>query len=123
MFKSNTDTLTLIGQSGTRYTFRMCEFDQLQAIDVAVKDFVKAGLYLFALRYTKPNDPRYWYSIKYIGETENYSQRNYGNHHKRKEIEEAHANSWGYCIITDSDDKRKEDEIDLISRYNPPCNG
>ena len=123
MFKSNTDTLDLIGQSGTHFQFRMCEFDTLQEIDEAVKTFTNSGLYIFAHRYSKPNDPRYWYSLKYIGETDNYSNRNYSNHHKKHEIEDAKSNAWGYCIITDDDDKRKGFESDLIARYNPPCNG
>lgn len=123
MFKSNTDTLDLIGQSGIYYHFKMCEFDTMQEIDEAVKSSAESGLYLFAQRYSKPNDPRYWYNLIYIGETDNYSSRNYNNHHKKTEIENAKSNAWGYCIITEDGEKRKEYESDLIARYNPPCNG
>ncbi len=123
MFKINTDTLVLIGQNDISFSFKMCEFDRLEDIDDAVKSWGDAGLYIFAYKYSKPNDPRYWYSLKYIGETENYSSRNYSDHHKKEEIENAQANSWGYCIVNDTNSRRKEYETDLISKYNPPCNG
>jgi hypothetical protein len=123
MFTSNTDKLTLTGKSGNSYTFNMCTFDTMDEIDDAVKKFTHAGLYVFAYRYTKPSDARFWYYIKYIGETEDYSKRDYNNHHKKDDIEKSNANSWGYCVLSVSEKDRKALESDLISNYNPPCNG
>lgn len=56
MFKINTDTLVLSGKSGKRYTFQMCEYDTMEAIDNVCKKFTSAGLYVFAYRYTKQGD-------------------------------------------------------------------
>lgn len=123
MFKSNTDTLQLKGKSGKTYTFNMCTFDSMEDIDDAVENYSKAGLYVFAYRYTKPGDARFWYSIKYIGETEDYSKRDYSNHHKKDKIEDAEANVWGYCVLNVKEEERKAIETDLIAQWNPSCNG
>ena len=123
MFKADIDTIELTGQSGSKYSFRMCEFDTMESIDHAVENFGHSGLYVFAYRFSKPNDTRYWYTLKYIGETANFSQRNYSNHHKKQEIENENVNSWGYCVTTVDEKSRKEIEADLIKMYNPPCNG
>ena len=122
MFRNNIDTLTLKGKSGNTYTFNMCTYDTMDEIDDAVENFAQAGLYVFTYRYTKQGDVRYWYNIKYIGETEDYSKRDYSNHHKKDDIEKANANSWGYCTLTASEKDRKAIEADLIAQYNPPCN-
>ena len=123
MFKTNTDTLVLTGKSGKEYTFQMCEYDTMEAIDTACAQFTSAGLYVFAYRYTKPGVTRNWYNLQYIGETENYSERNYSNHHKKKEIVAAKCNAWGYYKTTCSEENRKALESDLIDNYNLPCNG
>lgn len=123
MFKADVDTIELTAQSGNKYSFKMCEFDTMESIDRAVEKFAHPGLYVFAYRYSKPNDARYWYNLKYIGETEDFSKRDYNNHHKKSEIEGENANSWGYCITTIDAASRKELEEDLIKVYNPPCNG
>ena len=123
MFKSDTDTLELTGKSGKKYTFKMCEFDKMDEIDTAVSNFPQAGLYVFAYRYKKPADLRNWYKLIYIGETEDYSKRNYSNHHKKEKIEKANANAWGYCVTASKEKDRTDKESDLIDSYNPPCNG
>lgn len=123
MFKADTDTLELTGKSGNKYIFKMCEYDTMESIDKACENFTAAGLYVFAYRYTKPIDTRQWYALKYVGETDNYSQRDYSNHHKKKEIVAEKCNAWGYCTLSVSDDKRKEIEADIIANYNLPCNG
>lgn len=123
MFKTDGNTLELTGKSGNKYTFKMCEYDTMEAIDKACEKFTAAGLYVFAYRYTKPDDATLWYTLKYVGETENYSQRDYSNHHKKKEIVAEKCNAWGYCTLTVSDDKRKEIEADIIANYNLTCNG
>lgn len=122
MFTSDIDTLKLTGKSGNIYTFNMCTFDTMDEIDDAVKNFAHAGLYVFTYSHTKQGDPRTWYSIKYIGETNDYSQRDYSNHHKKDDIEKANTNAWGYCVLTVSEKDRKAIETDLIAQYNPPCN-
>ena len=123
MFKSNTDTLVLTGKSSKKYTFQMCEYDTTEAIDTACANFTLAGLYVFAYRYTKPGDSCNWYNLQYIGETEDYSKRDYSNHHKKKEIVAAKCNAWGYYKTTCNDNARKSLERELIDKYNPPCNG
>lgn len=123
MFKTDNDMLELTGKSGNKYTFKMYEYDTMEAIDKACEKFTAAGLYVFAYRYTKQGDNRICYTLKYVGETEDYSQRDYSNHHKKKEIIGEKCNAWGYCSLTVSDDKRKEIEADIIANYNLVCNG
>lgn len=123
MFRADIDTIELVGQSGTKYSFKMCEFDTMESIDKAVENFSHAGLYVFANKFSKPNDNRFWYTLKYIGETGDYSARNYSSHQKKDEILGESANSWGYCVLTVNEASRREIEKDLIARYNPPCNG
>lgn len=122
MFRTDIDTVELTGRSGKKYTFKMCAYDTMESIDNAVKSFPHSGLYIFAYRFSKTNDPRSWYSIKYIGETGDYSTRDYSNHHKKEKIIAEGANSWGYCVMTLNEQQRKEIEADLVSLYNPPCN-
>lgn len=122
MFRADIDTLELIGRSGNKYTFKMCEYDTMESIDSAVGSFPHSGLYIFAYKFSKPNDSRFWYSIKYIGETGDYSNRNYTNHHKKEMIIAEGANSWGYCVMTLNEQQRRGIEADLITKYNPPCN-
>lgn len=100
----------------------MCDFDTMESIDNAVKDFAQPGLYVFAYKFSKQNDARSWYNLKYIGETNDYSKRDYSNHHKRNELIEENTNSWGYCVVTVDDESRRAIESDLIARYNPSCN-
>ena len=123
MFKTNTDTLALTGKSGKTYTFQMCEYDTMEAIDKACEKFTSAGIYVFAYRYTKQGDARNWYDLQYIGETENYSKRDYSNHHKKEDIKKAKCNAWGYYKTICSEKERLEIESDLIDNYNLPCNG
>lgn len=123
MFRADIDTLELTGRSGNKYTFKMCQYDTMESIDTAVRSFPHSGLYIFAYRFSKPNDSRFWYSIKYIGETGDYSTRDYTNHHKKEMITEEGANSWGYCVMTLNEQQRKELEADLVASYKPPCNG
>lgn len=123
MFKANTDTLVLTGKSGKMYAFNMCEYDTMEAIDKACENFTSAGIYVFAYRYKKLGDDTNWYNLKYIGETEDYSKRDYSNHHKKDEIVKSNANAWGYYKTSVSEKDRKEIESDLIANYNPPCNG
>ena len=123
MFKTDTDMLKLTGKSGKTYTFHICEFDTMEAIDKACEKFTPAGLYVFAYRYIKQGDARNWYDLKYIGETGNYSERDYSNHHKKEEIVKAKCNAWGYCTTTCSEKDRLAQESDLIENYNPPFNG
>lgn len=75
----------------------MYEYDTMEVIDTACAKFTSAGLYVFAYRYTKPGDIRNWYSLQYIGETENFSKRDYNNHHKKNEIVAAKCK---YGVIT-----------------------
>ncbi|MBQ7640819.1 MAG: hypothetical protein IJS91_07550 [Bacteroidales bacterium] len=123
MFKTNTDTLDLTGKSGKSYSFQICEYDTLEAIDNACEKFTTAGLYVFAYRYAKQGDSHNWYVLKYIGETKNFSERDYSNHHKKKEIVKENCNAWGYLVTTCSEKERLEMESDLIDNYNPLCNG
>lgn len=122
MLKKDLGTLVLTGKSGQSYTFKIYEYDTMASIDDAVKDFTQAGLYVFANKHMKPNDNRNWFSVIYIGETEDYSKRDYSNHHKKDCIKSKDSNTWGYCVLTVSDQKRKDIEADLIANYNPPCN-
>lgn len=115
-------TLVLTGESGQSYTFKIYGYDTMASIDDAVKDFAKAGLYVFANKHSRPNDNRNWFRVNYIGETEDYSKRDYSNHHKKDSIESENSNTWGYCVLTVSAQKRKDIEADLIAKYNPPCN-
>lgn len=116
-------TLVLSGKSGHNYTFHMWEYESMEAIDNAVKSFTNSGLYVFTNKHYNPNDNVNWFCINYIGETEDYSKRDYSNHHKKDRIESSNTNSWGYCILNVGEKERKKIEADLIANYNPPCNG
>lgn len=121
MFKKLNETVTLKDSKGTAYDFDMYAIDSLDDVENAVKNFPKAGLYIFAKR-TEKNGNKF-FELAYVGETGDYSTRGYANHHKRKEIEKAGVNEWGIHTLTVSEKKRLEIEGDLIDANLPPCNG
>ena len=114
--------LMLSGKSGRSYTFKIYEFDTMEALDDAIRDFRQAGLYVFANRNIKPSDNN-WFTINYIGETDDYSKRDYSSHHKKDEIVSKKSDIWGFCILSGTERERKEIEADLIEKYFPSCNG
>lgn len=121
MFKKLNETVTLKDSKGTEYVFDMYAYDTLDAVEMAMKEYKNSGLYIFAKRYIE-NGKKY-FSLSYIGETDDYSTRGYSNHHKRKCIDNHNCNEFGIHLLTVSEDKRIEIETDLINTNNPPCNG
>lgn len=120
MFKKLNETITLNDGKGNQYVFDMYSYDTLDAIDEAVKNYKKAGLYIFAKRYIQ--DGKKYFSLSYIGETGDYSTRGYGSHHKKRCIENHNCNEFGIHLLTVSEDRRLEIEGNLIEANNPPCN-
>lgn len=121
MFTKLNETVTLKDSKGTEYDFDMYAYDTLDAVEEAVKNYEKSGLYFFAERYIENGE--ICCSLSYIGETGDYSTRGFSNHHKRKCIENQKSNVFGIHLLAVNDDKRLEIETDLIKTYNPPCNG
>lgn len=121
MFKKLNETITLKDNKGNDYVFDMYAYDTMDAVDEAVKNFKRAGLYIFAKRYIESGNK--YFSLSYIGETGDYSTRGYSNHHKRKCIENHDCNEFGLRLLKVDEDTRKKIETDLIKTNNPPCNG
>lgn len=121
MFKKLNESVVYKDSKGTGYKFDLYSFDTFDDIDELVKDNKNSGLYIIAERYVK--DCTAYSKLAYIGETGDYSTRDYSNHHKRKKIEDAGANEFGIHTLTVSEKKRLEIEGDLIETNNPPCNG
>lgn len=120
MFKNLNETVTLKDGKGNEYIFDMYSYDTLDAVEDAVKDYKKAGLYIFAKRYIK-NGKKY-FALSYIGETGDYSSRGYASHHKRNCIENQESNEFGIHLLDCQEKKRLEIEADLIKENTPPCN-
>ena len=120
MFKKLNETVILKDSKGNEYEFDMYSYDTLDAVEDAVKDYDKAGLYIFAKRYIK-NGKKY-FALSYIGETGDYSSRGYASHHKRKCIEKHESNEFGVHLLSCTEKKRLEIEADLIKENTPPCN-
>lgn len=99
------------GGSGTRYNFTAYSNDT---------DFNPVGaVYVITKRYQNNKDG-YSYSIIYIGQTGDLSER-FDDHHKSSCFSKYNANS--ICIFPEENEQRRLDiESDLLDNYSPPCN-
>jgi len=97
------------GKSGTKYGYWIYKLPP---------NFVrKPGNYIFA----KQNAAGNWIAI-YIGETKELDER-FDNHHKMLCIKKHGATHILAHVNTSGKDARLAEEADLVSQYNPPCNG
>jgi len=67
MLKKLNETATLKDSKGKEYKFEMYSYDTIDDIDDAVKNYKRAGLYMFAKRYIKNGETMF--KLSYIGET------------------------------------------------------
>lgn len=105
---TETQTIDWPGKSGTTYRYWIYPIPpNFQAA---------AGNYIFA----KQTKPGYWVPV-YIGETENLNQR-FDDHHKMPCIVRNGATHIHAHLNANSQDRLNE-EADLISNWNPSCNG
>jgi len=110
MGKVNENTFSIKGESGTKYTFSMYNFD------TEFKDV--GGIYIFTNR-TNSND-KFTHNVIYIGKTNDLSTR-FDNHHKADCINRNESN----CICVkqvDSEKERTKIETDLLIENQTNCN-
>jgi hypothetical protein len=103
--------LTVIGKSGSKYTFAVYSIDstwkELAAVYVITKRTEKTG---------GGGSHRY----VYVGETENLKDR-HSNHHKADCFAKHDANCL-CALLEDDEDKRLEIELDILAGNTFPCN-
>lgn len=98
------------GKSGKKYKYYI---EEIESSFKAVP-----GNYIFS----KEVEPHKWKPI-YIGQTGDLSER-FNNHHKKECIEKEDATHIHVHSSSEDEDVRKEEESDLIERWNPkPCQG
>ena len=105
------------GNSGEEYIFHMYGFATFDDLQDFFKDDERQGVYVFTLRsISGVLIKSIFYEPVYVGETGNFSDRNFATHHKRTEIEGLGVHSFGIMTIEgDGDEKRKEVEEDILS--------
>lgn len=107
MAASTTSTITLQGRSGAKYSFWLYPWGET---------FNATGGVYAVLR-----DDGTSYSVIYVGETGDLSER-FDNHHKA-DCFSRHRKTHIAARIEGSERQRLAIEQDLIANYNPPCNG
>jgi hypothetical protein len=106
---STEETIDWAGKSGAIYRYWIYPFWPTY--------YAKAGNYIFA----KQTSPGYWLPI-YIGETGDLSER-FDNHHKLANAKRAGATHIHSHVNAGGAQARRDEESDLVARWNPPCNG
>jgi hypothetical protein len=102
-------TIDWAGKSGKNYRYWIYPFwPNLKA---------QAGNYVFA----KEISPGRWLPV-YVGETGDLSER-FGDHHKIAEARRQGATHIHVHLNADGAQARRNEESDLIARWNPPANG
>lgn len=111
------------GELGKEYTFKMFGFTNFDELQEFFKNNKCPGLYVFTRRSISNVTHKPVHDPVYVGETDNFNDRNFATHHKRKEIEAMDVHSVG-IMITDciSDEERKNMEKDLLSFNKLPLN-
>ena len=105
----NTKTIKWTGKSGNKYQY------WIYSLDVTFS--AEPGNYVFA-QETKPGS---WKPI-YIGETSDLSER-FDSHHKASCIQRHGVTTIHVQKNSATDDDSRNEESDLISHWNPTCNG
>ena len=106
---SNKEVIELVGASGSQYSYTI--------YPASTSFAAKLGNYAFAKRHLNGK-----YELLYFGETQDFSERFSGHHAlpcaERRGMSHimAHTNNGGVS-------GRRDEEQDLISAYDPPCNG
>jgi hypothetical protein len=102
-------TINWTGKSGKTYRYWIYRFwPSLKA---------EAGNYIFA----KETSPSHWLPV-YIGQTSNLSER-FDAHHKFQTAQRHGATHIHVRLNDGGDQARRNEEYDLIARWNPPANG
>ena len=104
----STETITAKGASGTTYTFYVYPWKT---------DFKPVGGIYMVLRKNTQNGN---YSILYVGQTGDLSER-FDYHHKKSCFDRNHKTHIAVRVES-SEAKRLAIEKDLITNYNPVCN-
>lgn len=107
---------TMEGESGEEYIFSMYGFGSFDDLQEFFKDIKRPGLYVFTERSFSKIQRKHIHQPVYVGETDNYNNRNFATHHKRNEIEQMGVHSVGLSFLDgDSEELRKEKEKDILS--------
>lgn len=107
MATSTSSTVTLRGRSGAEYQFWVYPWGE---------SFKAVGGVYAVLR----DDGSTW-SVIYIGQTGNLSER-FDSHHKA-DCFDRHRKTHIAARVEESERQRLAIEADLVASYNPPCNG
>ncbi len=104
-------TVTITGDSGTKYAFDVLGLDSnFNAV---------AGVYVVTDRHETAQG-NYTHTVIYFGQTDDLDDR-FSDHHKADCFEDHGANS--LCFHADENEQsRLAKESDLIEAHNPPCN-
>ena len=87
------------GTSGREYCFTMYGFGTFDELQEAFKDYPHAGLYVFTIRSYSLMMDKYIHEPVYVGQTDDFTTREFANYHKRKEIETTGAHSIGSAAL------------------------
>lgn len=101
-------TILWSGVSGTKYKY------WIYTIDTTFKDV--PGNYI----YVKETSKGYWSPI-YIGETDSLKER-LSNHEKMPCVKRHGGKHIHTHSSASNEEVRRAEEIDLISKWDPPCN-
>lgn len=108
-------TLTLTGESETKYEFKVYDFG------ASFKEGIAAVYAVTKATKSTKKKGSHTHETLYIGETEDIKER-LKDHHKKKCFTDNSANR--ICIHKESGSKKRLDiEADLIESYDPICNG
>jgi len=83
------------------------------------------GIYAIILEQDPRDNPQ-MYTILYIGQTENFSERGINSMHPKYNCWKFNSNFKQLCVCirkVSSENERKEIEKSLIAEYAPVCNG
>lgn len=102
-------TITLAGLSGKQYSYEIFEIDQ--------KFRAVACNYAFATK-----TPSQKYSILYVGETNDFSER-FTNQHEGLECSKSKGATHVFIRVNSGRNQaRLDEETDIRQNYNPDCN-
>ena len=104
------DAIDWEGKSGTKYRYWIYPIGT--TFDETTANYI----------YAKETSPKNWRLI-YIGETGDLSDRTLDGHHKEECINDNGATHIHVHKSSDDEKVRRDEESDLIDKWNPVCNG
>ena len=104
---TDVSTVTVTGSSGAQYSFKVYPWDT---------QFKAVGAVYLVLRKGNPN-----FDLLYVGQTEDLSSR-FDDHHKQPCFDRK-GRTHIAILVESSEAQQLRIESDLVTKYQPSCNG